>query len=291
MVDMKRYLLLLLFACTACLWQVADASASRALDDDLLYECTLGSTQEVQRLLKQGASPNATNPDGWTALALAANRIDDDALPIVTLLVEAGANVNGGKRGYYPVINAAKNSQVKVVEYLMDYGADPRSLDAEGHSLVWISEQVREPELVALMEKTFMRERAQEKALRSEENLKKLVRDYSYALCESKYWSYYLASKQDPETNKSALRARIQERMQDARHSNQLLYRYFPHMDKQGFSLVSTQSQKIVQRQLDNLVSNRNRKEQGVGTLEDMDRRCSKIANRWKVSLTTIEDN
>ncbi len=265
------------------------AYAGKGLDEELVYEATLGDAAQVEKLLRKGANPNATSPEGWTALAIAANRIDDEAMPIVKLLVEEGANVNGGLRGYQPVVNAARNSQVEIATYLLQYGADPRSTDHNGRDLMWISHHVRAPELQKIIEEVYEVEKEKEKSFHTEEYLKSLVEEYSYALCEAKYWAFYVASSQDSRMSKVKLKTHISQRINDANHTARLITMYFPDIGTAGFVKVGKESQRRVQKQLEDLVSNRNRKKLGVGTRKDMDKRCSRISHLWNVTLKSVD--
>lgn len=285
--DMIRYRLFFSGLCAMLALAVSAANAKDTIDDDLVYKATIGNAAQVQQLLKGGASPNAVNTEGWSALSLAANRIDGEALPIVKVLVEAGADVNGSANGYSAVINAARNSQVDVVAYLLDHGANPRSVDHNGNDLTWIARHVREPAMQTLVDAVFERERKREQELRSEENLKRLVKEYSYALCEAKYWAFYVASKQDPDMDKEKLTAHINQRLKDANEASRQLFHYFPHLDQPGFQKMTSLSQQTVQQDLEGLISNRNRKAHGVGTQEDMNSRCAKISGHWSASLQT----
>src|SRR5262245_31811984 len=82
-----------------------------------------GDRKTVDTLLSGGASVNAPEPDGTTALHWAVYR-DDAAM--TERLIAAGANVNTANRnGATPLTQACANAGPAVVERLLNAGADP----------------------------------------------------------------------------------------------------------------------------------------------------------------------
>ncbi|KAF2815454.1 ankyrin, partial [Mytilinidion resinicola] len=71
----------------------------------------------VEALLKHGADPNAADQDGKTCLYYATT-----TPRLISLLVERGANVNGGSKP--PLIEAIENQNLDVVQCLLAAGAD-----------------------------------------------------------------------------------------------------------------------------------------------------------------------
>ena len=105
-------LLLMTSANTAAQSRVADAVAK-------------GDKAAVGQLLKQRADVNAPQPDGTTALHLAAHRDDRE---IAELLVRAGANVKATNRyGMTPLSLACTNGNVALIQLLLTAGADPNA--------------------------------------------------------------------------------------------------------------------------------------------------------------------
>jgi ankyrin repeat protein len=87
-----------------------------------------GDAEAVQRLLKQGVSVNATEPDGFTALHWAAQRGQTD---IANLLIHAGANVNAADHyGVTPLSLGCTNGSAPMVGMLLEAGANPNIAQA-----------------------------------------------------------------------------------------------------------------------------------------------------------------
>src|SRR5262245_13755259 len=89
---LKRYVLAALIA-TICASSLEGADADRTA---LLDAVKNGDIQEVRVLLRQRTDPNASEPDGASALHWA---VHDDDLETTRLLIEAGANVRATSRG------------------------------------------------------------------------------------------------------------------------------------------------------------------------------------------------
>jgi ankyrin repeat protein len=114
-------------------------------------------------LIERGADVNRANKGGWTPLYLATDnrnieggdypvpRPDRDHLEIIELLLARGANPNAGIRentltrtiftmqwffedGATPFIRAAQSSDTVLMKLLLQYGADPKRVTANGDS-------------------------------------------------------------------------------------------------------------------------------------------------------------
>jgi uncharacterized protein len=90
-----------------------------------------GDSDAVRSLLKQAADVNASQADGMTALHWAAMR-NDGAL--AEMLLYAGANVKASTRinSYTPLLLAAKNGNVEVMDPLIKAGADINGKTSNG---------------------------------------------------------------------------------------------------------------------------------------------------------------
>jgi uncharacterized protein len=86
----------------------------------IVYWASLGRIETVKQLLAGGASPSATDAQGWSALQAAA---ENGHLEIVKILVKAGANLNYVSAGKTALQLAQTAKQGAVVEYLKSIGA------------------------------------------------------------------------------------------------------------------------------------------------------------------------
>lgn len=104
-------------------------------DDSRLIEAAKDSNPAaVKSLLAGGASANARQVDGTSALEWAVSRND---IETVRLLLGAGADAKAANRyGVTPLAIASSNAGVEVVEQLLKAGADPNSASPEGETAV-----------------------------------------------------------------------------------------------------------------------------------------------------------
>ena len=81
---------------------------------ELVYWSSLGDFEQVEQLLLDGADPNQTDEEGYSALQAAA---ENDNLAVVKLLVSKGANVV--YKGEYTALQLAEMAEnTEVVAYL-----------------------------------------------------------------------------------------------------------------------------------------------------------------------------
>jgi ankyrin repeat protein len=102
------------------LWEYSQGNITQAKLDEALYEATdFENSRTVQLLIRFGASPDATGSEYGTALTAAAY---DGSLNIVTMLVDAGANINAPDG--WALQAAASEGHLDIVEYLLSKGAN-----------------------------------------------------------------------------------------------------------------------------------------------------------------------
>ena len=84
-----------------------------------------GDRDAVRALVQQGASVNAADEDGTTALHWASYR---DDVRSADLLIRAGARVNApNDLGVTPLWTASQNGSAAMVRRLLDEGANPNA--------------------------------------------------------------------------------------------------------------------------------------------------------------------
>ena len=81
---------------------------------ELVYWSSLGDVEQVEQLLLDGADPNQTDEEGYSALQAAA---ENDHLDVVKLLVSKGARID--YRSEYTAVELAEIAENKdVIAYL-----------------------------------------------------------------------------------------------------------------------------------------------------------------------------
>ena len=126
----RAHAVIALGLCVACL------AAPRAQETDtrLIQAVKQEDVAAVRALLKQRASVNATERDGFSALHWAAQR---NNLQLVNLLLDAGADPRATSRYHVsPLYLAALNGSAAIVERLLDAGADPNGTAHEGQTML-----------------------------------------------------------------------------------------------------------------------------------------------------------
>ena len=131
------------------LW-VACVPAAAADDLRLLHAVKNGDAPAVLvSLLKAGASVNATEGDGATALAWASHR---DNLEAAKLLIGAGADVNAGNEyGVTPLALGCINRSAAMIAILLKAGADPNLARSTGETPLIVCARTGASEAVKLL--------------------------------------------------------------------------------------------------------------------------------------------
>lgn len=96
----------------------------------LMRASASGEAASVERLLSEGADPNAADARGETALSLAAQFGRAD---VVALLLKSGAEVDAAdEAGLTPLMKAARFGRAEALEELLRGGADRSRKDGQG---------------------------------------------------------------------------------------------------------------------------------------------------------------
>lgn len=119
----------------------------------LMWAAFNGHTNVVEYLLQQGATLDAKDENGRTALMYASS---GPYAETVEFLLKKGAKVNvqGTLEGFTPLMTAAAEGQLKVVQLLLKHGADPSLKDKDGDTAASFAKQKGHPDVVELLEKT-----------------------------------------------------------------------------------------------------------------------------------------
>lgn len=269
---------------TLCLFLLAmPAMAAESLDKELIYRVNVSRAADMQILLEQGANANAKDQGGLTALMLASQRRDSDALEIVKLLHQHGAKLNevGGDEKRTALHIAAESGNPDVVRYLLENDADFHLRDAKGRDALQTALHANQESTAALLQEAVNIELARAIEERSRTNMLKLARSYAYYSCGQQYLYYYLDSDQDMDIDKNKVKQAIldQNKVLDAIGAK---LRMLFGIQTPTLKHVGDASREMVFGQLEDLVSNSNRRKLGVGTLRDLKSRCALIASCWQ---------
>lgn len=107
------------------------AASPYSADAPVAEAAQRGDVEAVRSLLRDGADPNAAQPDGMTALHWAAAR---DQVEVAQVLLYAGATSRATTRlgGYTPLHIASRSGHTAVAKTLLDSGADPNAWTTTG---------------------------------------------------------------------------------------------------------------------------------------------------------------
>ena len=109
-----------------------------------------GRHEDVARLVAEGASPDATDGEGWPALRKAAYY---GHLKVLEILHGAGANLEltTGDTGQTALMSAAQNGHHDCVEALLRWGADADAARNDGDTALHIAAKMGEVDVVQLL--------------------------------------------------------------------------------------------------------------------------------------------
>jgi uncharacterized protein len=137
----KRWLGLVLVAVG-----VASLTAAAAGPPPLVAAAKDADKETLRALLQKGASVNAADADGATALHWASYRDDAES---ADLLIRAGANVNAANDlGATPLRAASLNASAPMVKRLLDAGANPNIALLAGETPLMVASRSGNPAVV-----------------------------------------------------------------------------------------------------------------------------------------------
>jgi hypothetical protein len=252
--------------------------SQKALRDAMIYHAYFGNAEGMRRALSKGGDPNTKDEHNWPLLAVAADRSDDQAYPISYLLLKAGANPDIAKDLHYPLINAIKNNNAPLVALLVADDANLRIYGPDGISAYKLAKKYNNPKIVYYLEKQFFEEAQTQQFLKSRLHLKQLTTQYAFHHCAFQYWGFYLRSKQDKDMNVEAIKNRMRFYANGASELSKRAAHYFPTVHEQKFDAIAEKQRDRIGNELNAMISNRNRREQGVGSIPDLILRCNLIS-------------
>ena len=124
-------------------------AASDSSDLQLIEAAKQGDVTTLASMLKKHVDVNASEPDGTTALAWAANRNHAAA---ALLLIQAGAKVTAvNSFGITPLAEAAANGNADIIEILLKAGADANARSAQGEPALMTAARAGNPAAVRVL--------------------------------------------------------------------------------------------------------------------------------------------
>lgn len=267
------------FVVILCVAAVGFSSAAMAgqLEKALIYHAYFSSAVEVINLLDKGADPNAKDEHGWTALAIAADRADIQSTAIAHALIAKGAKVNEAVGRNYPLMNAIKNKNAPLVSILLQNKVNLAIADEKGNTPLALAKKMKNPTVIYYLEKRIFELAQLQAYLYSKEHLYQINQRFVTANCEYQYLSFYLKSEQDSAMDKTAITKRINKTASIISKSAAEGARYFPTYQGGNANTFGGNIRNAIFTELNGMISNKNRRENGVGTMKDMRKRCGKI--------------
>lgn len=284
------WLLLTLFVCLVTISLAgisishAEFSTSRSLNDQLFETVSLRLPSDVRILLEKGADPNARNSENRLPLTVAIERRDEYALEIARLLVDSGARINLPEDPYnQPLLAAVRNEQLDVVGWLLESGADVYAKDDFGNTPWDLALLTENNDLVQLVKEGIEKAERHKAYLRSKAYFKKLIQKFSYLNCANEY-TEFMATDNAELTNeqKEALKERVlkQRKVIDKLAADIQQRFIIKRVRLQGIARISRET---FRKQMEDYVSASYRKEMGIGSNDDLQQRCQKIADHWEL--------
>lgn len=257
------------------------AMAASDYDKELLYRIRFSSPQDIKLLLDSGANPNAENEQGIPALTAVQARTDNQIFPIIKLLVEKGADINnGGTAKKPPLVEAAATGDMKLVQYFVgEKKANPRVRDMQNYDAVTIAKQNGKKEIADYITQVIMSEKPLKP--KTPEYKAQQTRLLGYNTCARQYSSFYYASKQDPIPEDVQMKT-LGEYETAMRSAAGDLFQVFS-VPVTALTEYQKKIASAMAQELNALISNRNRRANGVGKEGDLKKRCDKIVEQIKL--------
>ncbi len=258
------------------------SAPARAADmaDELAHRVAFGSAADVEILLGQGIDANTVTSAGTPLTAVAAGRSDGEALPILKKLADAGADLSaGGSAEDFPLIIAVRNNNYEMVKFLAERNVNFNVTDRNGATPKQIAEYYNNQDILGLIADMEAKKQAELEARRAPERFTEFYNKLVFEYCASQYISYYVKSKQDKLSEEES-QIILSEQNTKVRDIILVLAQDF-NADINQFEAMRQDVQDKIFKELDVMISNRNRKMRGVGKPKDMNERCTRIGKKW----------
>jgi len=261
------------------------SSHPHTLNEDLVYRLNFGSAADVKVLLEKGADPNAKTPQGESALDVALERNDAETVGMAKALIDKGADINEvDKDGNVPIINAIRYKEPEIVKALIEKGVDVHIRTPEGFPLVEYAKRYGDLDSAKAIQAIFDNEKAYQDSLRTPERFKDFVSKYAMDSCLYQYWAFLLSSRQDPSKD-DEIKSKVTTLKTTLGTIVIEVQKYYSDASTKAMLTVANRSVSTIYHNLDEMVSNYNRGQHGVGKDEDADERCKAITGDLKFDL------
>ena len=140
------------------------------------------------------------------------------------------------------------------------------------------------PTIVAPTPEELAAKKAAEEAeqARKDEEMKAVIYDMSFNICAFQYWFYCSTAKQSTDLDQEEMIIAIESSQTKAEKLQKQLGTEYK-LPKAYIEGISSSAQSRIYRELNEMASNRDRHEKGVGKRDDMQKRCELIARQWGV--------
>ena len=249
-------------------------------DKELIYRAGFGNASDVAGLLRKGANPNQFNEIGSPLISVAAGRFDGQAYTIVEQLIKAGADINqGGRSNFYPIVIAARRGDVKLVQLLLESGADVTVTDGNGVAPIDIARFDERDDIVTLMQE-YKRKQEQAQVDRiSPEKYDEHLRESVYGSCAMEYMRYYFHKNMGRPQDGTA-ESHQQKWIQHIQSHHAPLASVF-YVDSEKLLEAERRAALRIRAELEAMLRNSYRRRNGVGEDSDLQARCGTIADNW----------
>lgn len=250
----------------------------------------------VQALLENGANVNAKDTQGQTALYYAARAGKTD---IVDYLLKNKIDYYSlDKNGDIARTIAFHAGHTDIVKIMDDY-VKGQTLQAQNtyQNATQLLKMQQEKEARDIARKAAAERKRQaliaekqrleeiRKLKEYQENTQKLsgkVEAISYHACAFQYWSFCRDANQTTDLSDEELDELIENHRQTVQQESMDVMKMF-EVGQNYVNKIINPSKSLIFQQLDSMPSRTYRKENGIGTLKDVDKRCNKIAKNWGV--------
>ena len=249
---------------------------------DMVYHASLGRVEDIAALLKAGADPNTKDEKGVPVISIAASRDDSEAMPIVKILLANKADMEATSPDRKtPLMFAITKKNGPLVHYLISNGADFYAMDNVRRSVKAYADWIGDPQIIELIAEAIRLDATRFKEGRSQSRLNKRMDEYVYYNCVLQYWTFYRDSKQDT-LEQPAFDNKLAKIRDGLKKAGAELEGTFG-MRTGDLEQLGNSARAGIHNDLEELISNRNRRKNGVGSEEDMKKRCEKVLSEHKV--------